>query len=107
MHKWLKRLGGKPERVDDDFVQIGQLLQEVIGRELGKGELTPETRLDDLGFDSIGYINLILHLEDLVDVDIEEIASRIDLTSVQTIGDAVRLLGELKGQVRQGTKPAP
>jgi acyl carrier protein len=73
-----------------------QLLYGLIIKVLDKGDinivLTPETELDDIGFDSIKYIHLFLSLEDIVKADLEEIISNIDLSNIRTIKDVHDLL---------------
>ena len=72
---------------------VFSLLSATLVREFGfqPAELRPETQLgDDLGFDSIDAIDLIVRLE-------EETGYRIsedELATVRTLGDVVHVLVE-------------
>jgi len=51
--------------------------------------LTLDTTLEEIGFDSIKFINLMLSLEDVINADLEVIAADIDVASINTINDLV------------------
>lgn len=77
------------------FASVCEVIEKILGHELAGRKLTPETRLDDIGFDSVRYLDLMLSFEDITDLPIDEIAEHVDLLSIQTIGDAVRFLSKL------------
>lgn len=84
--------GGEDENLD----LVRGLIGEVLGAGFDAGAVTLDMRLDALGFDSVRYISLMLCFEDIIDLPIEEIARRIDLSKIQTVRDAVELVGELR-----------
>lgn len=80
----------------DNFELIKSLVSKLLEDE--KISLTMDTKFQDIGFDSIRFINLMLNLEDIINVDIETIASEIDLSSLQTLGDLSEIINKLKGK---------
>jgi len=60
-------------------------------------EITAQTRLKDLGFDSIKFMNLILSFEDVINKDIEEIIDKIDnLALINTVQDVIDAVNDLR-----------
>jgi acyl carrier protein len=68
------------------------LIRNVLGEEGENIKLTPYTVLEEIGFDSIKYIHLLLSLEDIIDANLEEIISEIDLASLRTIADVASMM---------------
>lgn len=94
----LKFFGSKSKKKSDQnqqetFEKVAAVIKEITEDE--DLEIIPETRLEDLGFDSIRFMNLILSLEDLVEKDIEEIVEEIDITQIATVQDVVDAAIEL------------
>ena len=58
-------------------------------------EIKPDTGLQDIGFNSMDYINLMLSFEEIINKDIDYIVERIDLKTLVTVNDAVLKLQEL------------
>lgn len=80
----------------DTLGQVINLIRE-IDEEYQGIELKAETKFEDLAFDSIKFMNLILNLEDIIDREIEEVVEHIDLASIVTIQDIVAIVQGLKG----------
>ena len=89
---------GKPEEKIDDFALVKNIIKDILSEDLREIEIKLESRFDDLGFDSIKFIGLILNLEDVVDKDIDDIVSEIDLSSLQTVSDVVNFIKGLKSR---------
>lgn len=88
----LKFFGSKSKKKNtkdqqETFEKVAEVIRSIT--EEDDLEIKPETRLEDLGFDSIRFMNLILSLEDLVDKDIEEIVEEIDITQIATVQNVV------------------
>jgi len=81
---------------NESFEQIKQLVTTILGDDTQQIDLKLDTKFEDIGFDSIKFINLLLGLEDLIDIDLETIAAEIDPASIQTLNDVVQLLDKLK-----------
>lgn len=86
----------KPEPPSDQLQLLYGLIVNVLDKDSANIVLTPETRLEDIGFDSIKYIHLLLSLEDIVKADLEKIVSEMDLSSINTIKDIHELLVRIK-----------
>ena len=84
-----KNLFNKEEKGSDSFdnEKLIGIIRELLPDDLKNTVIESKTRFDELGFDSIMYINLILGLEDIVNKDLEVIVSEIDLASIQTVED--------------------
>ena len=80
----------------ESFELIKQLIITILDDNGQQIVLLPHTKFEDIGFDSIKFINLLLGLEDLIDIDLETIATEIDPSSIQTLNDIVQLLNKLK-----------
>ena len=95
------RIFKKKDRIkpkDESFELIKQLVIKILGNDAQQVALTPDTKFEDIGFDSIKFINLLLSLEDIIDVDLETIVAETDPSSIITINDVVQLLNRLKRQ---------
>lgn len=64
--------------------------------DISSKEITQETQLEDLGIDSIKFMNLIISFEDILGRDMEDFIDEIDITKIQTIKDIDDLLISLK-----------
>ncbi len=95
-NKWFSKKGSASSVEEQDTLSVvAKLIREVMGDQLPEGaHLGSETRLDAIGFDSINYINLVLSLEDVLDVDMETIVKDLDIGSFQTIGDISKFVEE-------------
>lgn len=80
----------------DSFDLIRDLVYRTLGDDSSSIVLTRDTKLLDIGFDSIKYTNLLLNLEDIVDTDIETLALELDLASLQRISDIMTLVDKLR-----------
>lgn len=80
----------------DSFDLIRDLVHRTLGDDSLSIALTRDTKLLDIGFDSIKYTNLLLNLEDIVDTDIETLALELDLASLQRISDIMMLVDKLR-----------
>lgn len=84
---------GRPQyQKEGVFDRVKNLLLDVMPEEYKAKDVSPEDRLDELGFNSIQFINLILHLEDIVDNDLEDIVNEIDVLSMVTVDDLVKFV---------------
>jgi|WetSurMetagenome_2_1015567.scaffolds.fasta_scaffold127140_2 acyl carrier protein len=83
---------------DENFELVKTLVLDLLKSQSGDIELTRDTKFEDIGFDSIKFINLLLSLEDLINVDLEVLAAEIDPTSIQKISDVVSLVEKLKNK---------
>jgi acyl carrier protein len=77
---------------------VFQKVREILPHDIKGIELKPEIKFAELGIDSVKYINLLYGLEDILNMDIEEIADQVDLYSINTIGDVIQLAGTLNIQ---------
>jgi acyl carrier protein len=84
------------EKNCSEFELLSNLIKGILPEEKRTIELTLKTRFTDLGFDSIQFINLLLSLEDIINKDLEEIVAQIDIASIETIEDVVKVLKTLK-----------
>lgn len=75
-------------------------ISKIIAREAkcSSDEITLNTRLDDLGIDSLKAIVILSELEDLLGV---EIPNEI-IGSIQTVGDIVAKVEELQSNSKPG-----
>jgi acyl carrier protein len=81
---------------NESYELVKQLVTNILGDDSQQVDLKPDTKFENIGFDSIKFINLLLSLEDLIDIDLEVIAAEIDPSSIQTLNDIVELLDKLK-----------
>ena len=88
----------KNQSISDNlcFEQICTALKEVMPEENRNKELSASTKIESLGIDSIKYINLFISIEEIVGKDLEEIVDSIDLSTINTIEDIVKLVAELQ-----------
>lgn len=94
----LRSLFGKPKtgkEQGDSFTLVNEAIRSLLPDDLKQHTLTAETRLQELGFNSIQYINLVFQLESLSNKGLEEIAGEMDLSELQTVGDIVELVERL------------
>lgn len=94
----LRSLFGKPKagkEQGDSFKLVSEAIKSLLPDDLKQHTLTGETRLHELGFNSIQYINLVFQLESLSNKGLEEIAGEMDLSELQTVGDIVELVERL------------
>lgn len=93
-NRLFKKSEKKPPQ--DEYTEaVFKLIRDLMDEELGELELTEDTKLDDLGFNSIKYIHLLLSLEDVVKMDLEKIVSETDLSDLRTIKDITGMLTRL------------
>ncbi len=81
-------------RSDPLVGEIVQLLRKIVYAP--DGSITPQTRLADLGLDSLDLIEAGLELEALLGRDLPEDALR----DVETVGDVARCFGDEAAQRR-------
>ncbi len=67
--------------------KVIELLKEKVDEE----NITSETKFADLGIDSLDIAELIMNIEDEFDIEMEMDAS------LQTVGDVVNKINEIKG----------
>lgn len=80
-----------------DNVQLVCDIIKEVRPELSKDHvLTPFTRFDEIGFDSMKYISFLLRVEELTKTDLEKIANSMDLSSIRTIDDMAKVIGSLR-----------
>ena len=84
--------------IDKDEQQVINLINDLLDDEYKGVVLTENTVLEDVGFDSIKYMQLLLSLEDVVKKDVEEIISTIDLFSIKTIKDILIFVSDIKSK---------
>jgi acyl carrier protein len=84
------------ETVDQEVrSRISAALQEVVGRPVAVSDSTDI--VNDLGLDSLAVMNFVMALEDEYDISMP-----LDrMAEVQTVGDLVRTIEELRGEKRQ------
>ena len=87
----------KPRVTEDEviFSEVCDIICNFLPQ-IDKSGLKGSTRLDELGFDSILSINLILSLEDIVKKDVSEIIQEIDLQKMNTLDDIKELIIRLR-----------
>ena len=84
------------ETVDQEVrSRISAALQEIVGRPVA---ISDETDIvNDLGLDSLAIMNFVMALEDEYDISMP-----LDrMAEVQTVGDLVRTIEELRGDLRK------
>lgn len=75
--------------------RISAALQEVVGRPVAVSDHTDI--VNDLGLDSLAIMNFVMALEDEYDISMP-----LDrMAEVQTVGDLVRTIEELRGDSRK------
>jgi acyl carrier protein len=75
--------------------RISTALQEVVGRPVAVSDKTDI--VNDLGLDSLAIMNFVMALEDEYDISMP-----LDrMAEVQTVGDLVRTIEELRGDSRK------
>lgn len=84
--------GPSPEGLES----VVRAIRELLPEEQKSTSLSMDTKLNELGFDSIQYINLIFQLEQNSTKSLEDIAAEMDLSEINSIGDIVQLMGRLK-----------
>ncbi len=84
------------ETVDQEVrSRISAALQEVVGRPVAVSDETDI--VNDLGLDSLAVMNFVMALEDEYDISMP-----LDrMAEVQTVGDLVRTIEELRGELRK------
>jgi acyl carrier protein len=89
-------LGLSMETVDQEVrSRISAALQEVVGRPVAVSDQTDI--VNDLGLDSLAVMNFVMALEDEYDISMP-----LDrMAEVQTVGDLVRTIEELRGEMRK------
>ncbi|HTK35810.1 MAG TPA: acyl carrier protein [Caulobacteraceae bacterium] len=89
-------LGLSMETVDQEVrSRISAALQEVVGRPVAVSDETDI--VNDLGLDSLAVMNFVMALEDEYDISMP-----LDrMAEVQTVGDLVRTIEELRGNLRK------
>ena len=86
----------KQEVSSTEFELLNDLIIKILPENRRNVVLTPKTRFLDLGFDSMQFINLLLSLEDIINKDLEEVVAEIDIATIETIDDVVKVLKKLK-----------
>ncbi|OYX33086.1 MAG: acyl carrier protein [Caulobacterales bacterium 32-69-10] len=84
------------ETVDQEVrSRISAALQEIVGRPVAVADETDI--VNDLGLDSLAIMNFVMALEDEYDISMP-----LDrMAEVQTVGDLVRTIEELRGDSRK------
>jgi acyl carrier protein len=73
--------------------RVSAALQEVVGRPVAVSDQT--NIVNDLGLDSLAVMNFVMALEDEYDISMP-----LDrMAEVQTVGDLVRTIEELRGNL--------
>ena len=85
---------------DDVSKRVAQIIAEQAM--LDPEAIKPETRLDDLGLDSLALVEVVFGIEEAFDISVpfnanEPAASEFDISKVAHIVDGVRLLIAAKG----------
>lgn len=74
---------------------VKELISDVV-EDIDKGDIYPEAELENLGLDSIKFLNILLAFEDILEMDLEDIVEKIDLSTIQTVQDVINLIDKLK-----------
>ena len=72
---------------DADWQSLIDVIRDIIPDELRSVDIVRETSLEDLGFDSIRYMHLLLSLPDIVGLEVDEVVKNVQLSSFKTVGD--------------------
>lgn len=93
--KWRKNKAQTANSPAQSLDTVVGLIREIMGEQLPPNlSLNADTQLTAIGFDSINYINLVLSLEDLLNVEMEKILQDVDITDFQTIGDIANFVDD-------------
>lgn len=93
---FLKKKEKPGSNPDETFELVKSLVLNLPGDAPGDINLTPDTKFEDIGFDSIKFIHLLLSLEDVINTDLETLAAKIDPAAIKTLGDIANLLEKVK-----------
>lgn len=89
----------KKNEKSDSYDIVVNLIKEVLSEDISAVTISLDSKLEELGFDSIKFINLMLNLENYIEKDLEEIAEAVDLSELQTVNDIIILVDRLKSKV--------
>jgi acyl carrier protein len=81
------------EKDDEIFFKVVDLIKELTP-DLKDYLIKGGTTFQELGFDSIKYINLMLSLEDIIGLELEIIVENIELSSITTLNDLVVVINK-------------
>ncbi len=74
---------------------VKRLISDVI-EDIDQNTIQPEVELENLGLDSIKFLNILLAFENVLEIDLEYMVEKIDLSTIQTVQDIVNLIEELR-----------
>jgi acyl carrier protein len=95
IHKLLHLKSGETEPAQS----VHKLIRSVLSESQKEVILVPGMKLvEDLGFDSIKFITVLLGLESIINKDIESIVAEIDLSTLQTVDDLVKFVASCKNK---------
>jgi len=80
---------------NDTFSIVKQLLIN-IDNDISPERIKEEAALEDLGFDSIKFLNLLLALEDILNRDLDDIIVNIDLGKILKVRDIIEFVDNYK-----------
>ena len=83
--------------IEDEFKVVRDIIKGIIP-EITDSQLTPKTTFEEIGFDSIKFINLVLSLEDFIGKELEEIVADLDLATLKRVEDLVKFIQKVKKQ---------
>jgi acyl carrier protein len=89
----------KSKKKKDNINYLG-IAQEAIKQgtngEVDISILQPTTLFEDVGINSIQYINILICLEECLGIEIENIIANIDFSTIKTLQDFIDLIKNIK-----------
>lgn len=77
---------------------IMDILKSIVGNRFTE-EIGLDTSLtDDLGFESISVIRLIIELENAFDISISDVSDEINFSEINKVSDVVKLVSFVKNR---------
>lgn len=74
-----------------DDQNINNIIKKYLSEEI---ELDPDTKIDDLGMDSINYVGFLLEIEEICEIQFED--ECLANNYFRTIGDIVKYVNAFK-----------
>jgi len=88
-------LNGKKKQIDNDELLICNIIRKLAPR-FKFQTLEHDTRFDSLGLNSIAFVEFLIKIGESTKINLEEIVTKVDISSIETIGDMANVLRSFK-----------